>query len=81
MPIDYKLQLTSCVKIIKKAKYVLQIHTDVLFCFSGQNISKMGLFIVNVADPWPLLAFLHSRDHTTIKQAVIKSTARLKRSV
>lgn len=40
MPIDYKLQLTRSVKIIKKAKYVLQIHTDVLFCFSGQKYLK-----------------------------------------
>lgn len=36
------------------------------FVFLGKNISKMGLFIVKVADPWPLLAFLHSRNHTTI---------------
>lgn len=44
MPIDYKLQLTRCVKIIKKAKYVLQIHTDVLFCFSGQKYLKNESF-------------------------------------
>lgn len=44
MPIDDKLQLTRCVKIIKKAKYVLQIHTDVLFCFSGQKYLKNESF-------------------------------------